>query len=74
MSKLVRKTSYEQNEGWIGWRGLVLVSELGKKGGVLGRNFSYKPILIEADEGILNQFVQVEITDAKTGYLRAKLI
>lgn len=74
MSKLVRKISYEQNEGWIGWRGLVLVSELGKKGGVLGRNFSYKPILIEADEGILNQFVQVEITDAKTGYLRAKLI
>lgn len=74
MTKLVRRISHEQNEGWIGWRGLALVSELGTKGGVLGRNFSYKPILIDAGESILNQFVQVEITDAETGYLKAELI
>jgi len=74
MTDIVRKTSYMQNRGWVGWHGLVLISELGTKGGVLGRNFSYKPILIDADEGVLNQFVEVEITDAKTGYLEANLI
>ncbi|MFW6286006.1 MAG: tRNA (N(6)-L-threonylcarbamoyladenosine(37)-C(2))-methylthiotransferase [Nanoarchaeota archaeon] len=52
-SKILKKEfetlALKNNKTWIGWQGEVLVTELGKKGtkSVIGRNDSYKPIIIK---------------------------
>ena len=57
----------ERNEKWVGWKGPVLLSEKGEKGGILGRNFAYKQVVV--DDGQLGKFVDVEIIEARKGYL-----
>jgi threonylcarbamoyladenosine tRNA methylthiotransferase CDKAL1 len=47
-SEIVRKISLEKNIKWIGWKGNILISEKGKKKYQwIGRNFAYKPVLID---------------------------
>ncbi|MCK5594491.1 MAG: TRAM domain-containing protein, partial [Candidatus Aenigmarchaeota archaeon] len=61
-----------RNERWVGWKGKVLLSEIGSKGGVIGRNDAYKPVVVESGE--LGKSVEVEIVEARKGYLVGKLI
>jgi len=62
----------ERNEKWIGWKGPVLLSENGEKGGILGRNFAYKQVVV--DDGQLGKSVDVEIVEARKGYLIGRRI
>ncbi|MBW3012114.1 tRNA (N(6)-L-threonylcarbamoyladenosine(37)-C(2))-methylthiotransferase [Candidatus Woesearchaeota archaeon] len=63
------------NEKWIGWKGPVIIDEKNiQHGNYNGRNFAYKTVVVESDEDILNQFVNVKITKAKSHYLIGELI
>ena len=67
LTDAVNAACIERNEKWVGWKGPVLLSEKGDKGGLLGRNFAYKPVIV--DDGQLGKFVDVEIVEARKGYL-----
>jgi len=69
-SEVVRKISLEKNKEWIGWTGKILISEKGKKAGQwIGRNFAYKPILIERKENLSGKFTEVEVVGATHSHL-----
>jgi len=64
LHKIVKQSVLEKNRKWVGWEGEILVDEIGSKGSFVGRNFSYKPIVIKAKENILGKFVKIKIIDA----------
>jgi len=64
--KLVERIKLSNNRKWLNWEGEVLIDEIGKKGGVIGRNFAYKPVLTE---GELGAFRKVKIKSVKPTYL-----
>jgi len=73
MTILAKKIQNERNKVWIGWKGKILLDEQ-VKGAVVGRNYAYKPCLIETtDVGKfpLGTEVEVEILQATSSTLRA---
>ncbi len=53
-----------QNERWKGWEGSVLIDEKGKDGQWIGRNYCYKPVIVEGD---FNLGDSVKVRIVKTG-------
>lgn len=75
LSKLVREISLEKNKEWISWKGEVLISEKGKKTGQwIGRNFTYKPMLITSKEDIFGKIIKAEIIKAEFSHLLAEIV
>jgi MiaB-like tRNA modifying enzyme len=73
-SELVRAVSLEKNKEWIGWVGTVLISEKGKKAGQwIGRNFTYKPILVESKENLFGKLLDVKVVDTTHSHLMGSL-
>ena len=68
LTELWKQASLERSRRWEGWRGRILIDEAGRNGGVVGRNFSYKPVALGEDL-TPGQFVEVEVTEARGGYL-----
>jgi len=69
-TNLINKISLEKNFDWIDWEGDVLISERGKRENQwIGRNFAYKPVLVESKENLLGKVINVKIVDAKSTYL-----
>ncbi len=62
LTELFDKISLEENEKWVGWKGKVIIDEVGRV--VIGRNFAYKPIILNSGE--LGQIVDVKIKKAST--------
>lgn len=63
-----------QNEQWIGWKGEILIDEEGKlEKQWIGRNSSYKPVLVEGNFK-LGDIVPVKITTVSTFDLRGEII
>ncbi len=59
-----------RNEGWLGWKGDVLVTEF-DEGAPVGRNFAYKPVLLDS-RAKLGDVMVAEIAKARSDYLVAK--
>jgi len=74
LSKTVKRISYERNRLWLGWEGRVLVDEKGERDTWVGRNFAYKPVVIECEENFLGESVDVHVTEAFPTYLRAEIL
>jgi len=71
---LAKKLAFERNKRWVGWRGEVLIDEVGKvTGSWVGRNFAYKPIALRSAESLLGKNVRVEIVDTFPTFLEGKL-
>jgi MiaB-like tRNA modifying enzyme len=68
LTKLFKRISLGRSKRWTGWKGSALIDERGKYGGVVGRNYSYKPIVLNSDIP-LGEFIDVEVTEAHGGYL-----
>jgi len=69
-SELVRKISLEKNKEWIGWEGEILVSERGSKPNQwIGRNFAYKPVLVESRNDLLGKLLKVKIEEVSHSHL-----
>ncbi len=60
--ELSNKIAFERNLEWVGWKGMVLFDEI-SDGVTKGRNFAYKPIVIDKDVKI-GQKIRVEIKKA----------
>lgn len=70
LSQLTRKIIRRQLSKWVGWEGIVLIDEFGKKQNqFVGRNSSYLPVVISTDDLSLGQFSTVKITDTGSTYL-----
>jgi threonylcarbamoyladenosine tRNA methylthiotransferase CDKAL1 len=70
--ELTNKIIHERNLEWVGWRGDVLFDETAD-GITKGRNFAYKPVVIDEDVKI-GQKIKVEITKATKHGLYGKAI
>lgn len=69
-SALVKELSAERNQCWKGWSGEVLVDEVGKvEGSWVGRNFAYKPVVVQSDRDLLGKFVNVRVMRVTGTYL-----
>jgi tRNA A37 methylthiotransferase MiaB len=68
LSHFVSKMITEENESWVGWSGPVLVTESGSRGGVVCRNFAYKPVVVQ-EELEFGTYVDVEIESAHRTHL-----
>jgi len=71
--ELVKRISLEKNQKWIGCEGEIIVDERGRDNKLVGRNFAYKPVVIENKRNIFGKFVKVKIIEAKTNYLVGKI-
>ncbi len=72
MSKVHREVSLKRNLEWVGWKGKVLVNEIGVKNSFISRNNSYKPVVIR-EFVELGSFVKVKIIEAKEFFLIGKI-
>lgn len=69
--ELANQIALENNRQWIGWKGDVLFDEI-SDGKIKGRNFAYKPVMINEDVK-LGQRATVEITTVSTHGLGGKI-
>ncbi len=63
---LVERIKLDGNQKWLNWMGEVLIDEVGRKGGVISRNFAYKPVLTK---GELGTFKKIKIKSVQSSYL-----
>jgi len=68
LSGLWRDLSLEGNLRWVGWEGDALVDEAGKSGGMVARNTSYKPVVLN-DPVSMGLITRVRVVEAMRGYL-----
>jgi MiaB-like tRNA modifying enzyme len=70
LSEIVRKIALDKNKGWINWQGEILVTETGRrKDQYIGRNFAYKPVLVESKRNMLGETLKVAIKKAAITHL-----
>ena len=60
MTDIFHNIARMQNERWLGWQGDVLIDEKGKDETWIGRNFAYKPVIVEGNYK-LGDIVNVKI-------------
>lgn len=73
LTDVFHETARNKNREWLGWKGKVLVTEKGKDSTWIGRNPSYKQVIITGD-ALMGRCVSTEVTGATSFDLRAKLI
>jgi tRNA A37 methylthiotransferase MiaB len=73
-SALCRKLSFDANTRWIGWIGDVLINEKGKDKTWIGRNYAYKPVVIQEHTATLGTNMRIRIEKAFPSYLLGKHI
>lgn len=76
LAALIRQISLEKNKAWVGWSGRVLIDEKGKKlGSWIGRNFAYKPVVMNCGkEGLLGRVLDVRVVDAFQSHLLGEIV
>jgi threonylcarbamoyladenosine tRNA methylthiotransferase CDKAL1 len=75
MSHVARRISLEKNKAWVGWRGQVLVDEKGKReGSWVGRNFAYKPVVVQSEQDLLGKVLNVCVLDAFQSHLVGEVV
>ena len=74
LTSIIKEISLKHNQQWRGWNGKCLVNEKGKvKGTMIGRNFAYKPIVLDDSDVILGKIYDVQVTNVHSTYLSAKI-
>jgi MiaB/RimO family radical SAM methylthiotransferase len=74
-AELAKKISADCNLRWVGWTGEVLIDERGKvPGSLVGRNFAYKPIVINSSEDLLGKTRKVRVVEALGTYLKGEFL
>ncbi len=49
MTDLFHNIARMRNERWTGWTGEILIDELGKDDSFVGRNYTYKPVIVRGN-------------------------
>ncbi|MEM4678701.1 MAG: tRNA (N(6)-L-threonylcarbamoyladenosine(37)-C(2))-methylthiotransferase [Candidatus Jordarchaeales archaeon] len=68
LTQVSNELSLKRNMKWVGWVGEAIVTEVGRKGGVIARNYAYKHIVVREDVK-LGEKIKVRLSEAKIGYL-----
>jgi MiaB-like tRNA modifying enzyme len=76
ITDLTRKIAAEKSRAWSGWRGRILIDEIGKRPqSFIGRNFAYKPIVVkDSNHSLLGSYVNVRVRKAFRTYLEAEIV
>ncbi|MBX5326674.1 MAG: tRNA (N(6)-L-threonylcarbamoyladenosine(37)-C(2))-methylthiotransferase [Candidatus Bathyarchaeia archaeon] len=75
MAKIVRQIALQKNKAWVGWSGSVLIDEKGKNpNSWIGRNFAYKPIVIQCEDNLLGKTLNVHVVDAFQSHLKGEIV
>ena len=76
LTKLAAEISLKNNLKWVGWVGHILVDEKGLNCSWIGRNISYKPVVIKSScmENLMGKYLKVSIKKAFTNYLEADIL
>ncbi len=71
---LATRIARERNSLWKGWRGEIVIDEIGKV--VQGRNYAYKPVVLysTSNRSQLGEKLHAEVYDFSSFSLKAKLI
>ena len=70
MTDLWKEIAVDVGKKWIGWEGEILLTEHGKRGTKVGRNYVYKAVALKTDAP-LGSFVKVRVKNSGVGYLTA---
>ena len=73
MTELFHSVSRKQNQRFIGSEASIVITEHGKNGQMIGRNASYKPVIVEGNYQLGDE-LKVKIIDAGTFDLKAEVI
>ncbi len=63
--------AFETNKRWRGWEGQIIIDEAGKDRSWVGRNHSYKPVIVEGDYS-LGRVMDVRIENITAFDLRGR--
>jgi MiaB-like tRNA modifying enzyme len=74
MTNHCKTISLTKNRYWINWTGTILVDEIGQPGSLIGRNFAYKPVVINGTRELLEKRVHVRVAQATPTYLIGELV
>lgn len=75
IGNLVKKLTRKRNNSWVERTCSIIIDEKGKKKNQwIGRNDSYKPVLISCEDDILGKQVRVKIKKAQDIYLEGEII
>lgn len=75
LADLVKRIGLEKNRKWISKECDILVMKRGKrKNQLMGRNESYKPVIVEGKKNLMGKFLKVRITNSGTTHLKAEII
>lgn len=74
LSVLCKKIALEKNKKFLNKTFKVLVDERGFENTWIGRNISYKPVVIVSKKRLLGEFLNVKIIDVTPSYLIGKLV
>ncbi|UCE38065.1 MAG: tRNA (N(6)-L-threonylcarbamoyladenosine(37)-C(2))-methylthiotransferase [Thermoplasmata archaeon] len=73
ITKIHSDISRNINEGFVGKREQILVTEPGKNKTMMGRTDSYLPVVVE-DDVALSNFFEIEIIEARDTYLMGRIL
>jgi len=71
LTDIFNNISRMNNEKWLDWKGEILIDEKGKDDSWIGRNSSYKQVIVKGDYH-LGEIVKVKITNSTIYDLRAE--
>lgn len=72
LNELKTQIAYQNNQKILHTLQDILITDKGSRGGWIGRNDSYKTVIV--DDAPLGEFLTVKITEAKSTYLRGEVI
>ena len=70
LTREFNKICTKKNKKWLGWKGEILVDEIGQEGSFIGRNYCYKPVVIKSKNNLLGKKVNVKINKTTNHTLR----
>jgi MiaB-like tRNA modifying enzyme len=73
LTSLFEYISFENNKKWKDWTGEIIIDEYGKDNTFVGRNFSYKPVIVSGDLA-LGDIVRVKVYKPTIFHLKADVI
>jgi len=74
ITDLFRNLSKKQNTTkWMGWKGKILIDEIGKNNTFIGRNFAYMPVVTKGNLNLGDE-IEVTIRDVTSNDLRTKIL
>ena len=70
LHQTIKKTSMRRNHLWYGWNGKILIDELLENGKIEGRNYAYRPVIIDLSKAkeinpkwLLGQYLSVKVVE-----------